>query len=78
MKIIIKKPHKSVVVSTLFKRLTYQCEPVGFHNLPEETDLLLSYDCLINIWITLKIMLKTFKKNINKYEDHVNVGISVY
>ena len=78
MKIIIKKPHKSVVVSTLFKRLTYQCEPVGFHSLLEETDLLLSYDCLINIWITIKIMLKTFSKNIYNYEEHVNVGISVY
>ena len=59
-------------------RLTYQCEPVGFQSLPEETDLLLSYDCLINTWITLKIMLKTFLKNINKCEEHVNVGISFY
>ena len=66
-------------MSTLFKRLTCQCEPVGFHNLPEETDLLVIYDCLINIWITLKIMMKTFfKKTINKYEEHVNVGIPVY
>ena len=77
MKIIIKTTHKSVPVSTLFKRLTYQqCEPVGFPSLPEETDLLVSYDCLI-IWSTLKIMMKTSLKNINKYEMHVNLGISV-
>ena len=69
---------KRVLVSTLFKRLIYQCEPVGFHSLPEETDLLVIYDRLINMWITLKIMMKTFKKNINKYEEHVNVGLSVY
>ena len=70
---------KRVLVSTLFKRLIYQCEPVGFHSLPEETDLLVIYDRLINIWITLKIWWKLFlKKNINKYEEHVNVGISVY
>ena len=75
---MIKKKHKTVLVSTLFKRLTYQCEPVGFHSLLEGTDLLLSYDCLINIWITMKIMLKTFLKNIYNYEEHVNVGISVY
>ena len=53
---------KRVLVSTLFKRLIYQREPVGFHSLPEETDLLVIYDCLINIWITLKIMMKTFFK----------------
>ena len=77
MKIIIKTTDKSVPVSTLFKRLTYQqCEPVGFPSLPEETDLLVSYDCLI-IWSTLKIMMKTSLKNINKYEIHVNLGISV-
>ena len=74
----MKKTHKSVPVSISFKRLTYQqCEPVGFPSLPEETDLLVSYDCLI-ILSTQKITMKTSLKNINKYEMHVNLGISVY